>query len=134
EWSEARRSQGVFEFKLNRLTLARNAPGIEPAGVELRTSFTHGTDDFEWNPPPDVVERNHVYEGTLATRMCINCHQNPGVQSFTSYSRAQFPIPEQYSKVPPVLIESTPAREAELAARWRPQHPELNTYLLNRER
>lgn len=115
-----RAQQDIFEFRLDRKKLLAGENSLHAVGAsekEFPTFMTHGIDDFESQAPPQGVP----------TFRCQACHDDQGVQSFISHSRAHFgPLPHQ---PPPDLLESTPEQEAARDARWRSAHPELNVEL-----
>lgn len=103
--------RGFYEFKLNRpLLFGGVAGGLQPVGEEIPLFFSHG----------DVFQTNIVSYKVDIPGICPACHLGAGItESLLSYSRQRFPLPDQQL---PILVETTPAREAETVITWKQNH------------
>lgn len=103
--------QGFYEFKLNRsLLFGGVAGGLQPVDEEIPLFFSHG----------DVFQANIASYKVDIPGLCPACHLGAGItESLLSYSRQRFPLPDQQLSI---LVETTPAREAETVITWKQNH------------
>ena len=96
---EARRTQDVFEFRLDRKKLFGGEAGGLREVLREETDFmlfrAHGIDWFEKLGDPESAKSS-------ALNQCASCHASPGIHSVLSYSERRF----QPSIRPPAFTES----------------------------
>jgi hypothetical protein len=106
---EARRTQDVFEFGLDRQKLfageAGGLRGVMPGEKHFFLFAAHGIDWFEQMEDPEG------FQGVVLNS-CASCHASPGIHSVLSFSHRRFGP----SIRPPALVESKIADEEFMAA------------------
>ncbi len=109
-------AQIFYEFTLSRdRLLAGTAGGLRPLDRDetgLPVFLFHGV-DFPESDSEEVERGKSVILNT-----CPVCHEHIsyGINTILSYSRDAFPLPNGQK---PVLIETTPTREAEVTIMWK---------------
>ena len=106
---EARRTQDVFEFGLDRRKLFEGEAGglraVLPGEQHFSLFRAHGIDWFEKMDDPENLQG-------VVLSSCASCHASPGIHSFLSFSERRF-VP---SIRPPAFVESKIADSEFMAA------------------
>ena len=123
----------VAEFRLSQSALLVGQPSLRRIAADEKdfpTFMTHGFDFFEPDSSEAQVLSSQSQGGRFGPRSrvleCRTCHQNPGVGSFTTYSRMQFESAERQF----ILLhastdeqeEAAALRELKASATWRLLH------------
>jgi hypothetical protein len=103
--------QYFYEFQLNRASLlAGTSGGFQAVTKEFMLFSSQG----------DVFQMDRGYDQALVPDICASCHAGGTLSlSILSYSRFRFPLPHQGF---PVLIQTTPALEAQTVITWKRKH------------
>jgi hypothetical protein len=106
---EARSTQDVFEFALDRQKLFKGEAGglraVLPGEKHFSLFRAHGIDWFEKMEDPENLQG-------LVLSSCATCHASPGIHSFLSFSERRFGA----SMRTPEFVESTIANEESMTA------------------
>lgn len=109
----------VAEFRLSQRALLEGRPSLRRVADDEKDFSTFSTQGFDFffepaSPETLSLQSQGVRFGPSRVLACIACHQNPGVGSFTTYSRMQFaPAERQFI----LLHASTDEREEAAALR-----------------